>query len=413
MNALADFFRDLSLDVFDHPAANDAWESSALARSSDRQLVEAVVATITPPKESVSSSFILHAPLELLARTALLQHIPPTAKPAARRRIAEIAARYAQAADEVATPARTFADKAAAFSALRGALHDGDAEQADAAVTLLAAFASANEIRAALIDEIAPMLGAAGHAPILLAQLPDFEGVIDGLGGLLRAPIRALARAPGTRVTWHLTPARDAKQVECEATLFAALAKPTRFESPSTSIAPTVLAAETSGEAARVLSGLIDGVSVTAAQRVLLRIAAWSMLQDDPAHAPYGWTHCLTLPQALLQNADISRNHRALVAVATTEVLAFRATEGNTDIDVKQPLEGDAARAFHAPKDQRAALVESLAAFAATHRDAHVAKYTVACFQAAADDVEAANLFLAAAAHLHAWWRTREASRSG
>lgn len=413
MNTATHFFRQLPLEIFDHPAPNDGWESSSLAQSSDRQLIEAVAATISPPKATASSSFILHAPLELLARATLLHHIPAAAKPAARRRIAEIAARYAQAGDEVSTPALTFANQAAAVPALRNALRDADVENAHAAATSLATFTSANEIRAALIDDIAPLLGAAGHAPILLAQLPHFEGAIDGLGGLLRAPIRALARAPATRVTWHLTPAPVAMQVDGEAALFAALAKPVRFKSPSTSIAPTVLAAETSGEAARVLGGLIDGISVPAAKRVLLRIAAWSMLRDDPAHAPYGWTHCLTLPQALLQNADVSRDHRALVAVAATEVLAMRATEGNVDIDITRPLEGDAARAFHTPKHQRAALVESLAVFAATHRDAHVAKYTVACFQAAAADEEAANLFLAAAAHLHAWWRTRDASRAG
>jgi hypothetical protein len=412
MNPFTDLFRQHPLHDPGH-AHMDAWESSPLAQLSDHQLIDAVVATITPPKESASSSFILHAPLELLARAALLRHIPTAAKPTARRRIAEIAIRYAQAGSEIATPAITFTDQATALYALRGALAEGDVECADAAVTSLAAFASINEMRAALIDDIVPLLGAAGHAPILFAQLPHVDGAVRGISGLLRAPIRSLAHAPGTRVTWYLTETRAAAQMDTSAALFAALAAPVRFTAPSTSIAPTVLAAETSGEAARVLGDLIGNVSVAAAKRVLLRIAACSMLQDDPSHAPYGWTHCLTLPQALLQNAEASRDHRALIAIAATEVLAMRATEGSIDIDVTRPLEGDAATAFHTPVAERAALVESLATFAGTHRDAHVAKYTLACFQAAAADEPAAPLFLAAAAHLHAWWRTHDASHTG
>jgi hypothetical protein len=411
------FFRHLPLDVFDHPAPGDAWESSALAQSTDRALVAAVAAAITSPKISASSSFILHAPLELLARATLLRHVPAAVKPKARRRLAELAARYAQAGDAVAAPEMTLADKAAAFAALRVALQEGDVDGADSAATSLAALATAHEIRAALIDDIAPMLGAAGHAPILFAQMRDFDGAfngaIDDLIGLLRAPIRALARAPLARVRWHLAPTRTVARPDAESALFAALAKPVRFASPSTSIAPTVLAAETSGEATRVLGDLIDGISIAAAQRTLLRIAAWSMLQDDRTHAPYGWTHCLTLPQALLQNVDVSHNHRALIAVAATEVLAMRATQSVVDIDITRPVEDDATAVFRDAIEHRDALIESLAVFAATHRDAHVAKYTVACIQAAAADSEAAPLFLAAAASLQAWWRAHDATREG
>jgi hypothetical protein len=64
-----------------------------------------------------------------------------------------------------------------------------------------------------------------------------------------------------------------------------------------------------------------------------------------------------------------------------------------------------AAGAWHATTDQRAAVVARLASRAAAHEDAHLAKYTLACFDAARDDPEAGRLFLAAAAHLGAWWR--------
>ena len=45
-----------------------------------------------------------------------------------------------------------------------------------------------------------------------------------------------------------------------------------------------------------------------------------------------------------------------------------------------------------------------LATRAATHSDAHLVKYTLACFDAAADDPDHARLFLAAAGSLAGWW---------
>jgi hypothetical protein len=51
-----------------------------------------------------------------------------------------------------------------------------------------------------------------------------------------------------------------------------------------------------------------------------------------------------------------------------------------------------------------AAITTELASRAAVHPDAHVAKYTLACFDAAQADPDHTRLFLAAAAFLHGWW---------
>jgi hypothetical protein len=50
------------------------------------------------------------------------------------------------------------------------------------------------------------------------------------------------------------------------------------------------------------------------------------------------------------------------------------------------------------------AIATELASRAALHEDAHVVKYTLACFDAARADPEHARLFLSAAAFLHGWW---------
>ena len=141
------------------------------------------------------------------------------------------------------------------------------------------------------------------------------------------------------------------------------------------------------------------------------------MLQDNPDEAPYGWTHCLTLPQGLLRNQDASSNHHALIAVAATHVLANRAIHGRVAINVDAPQTTSqknlantdpvsaASIAFHAPLGARKEIMTELATYASTHEDAHLVKYTLACFEAAANDPDAAPLFIAAATYLGAWWR--------
>lgn len=399
MNTDAQTLRSLPLEAFDHPQPGDAWDRSPLVDASDARLAAAVVAAITPPKLAAASSFVLHAPLELLARVALLPHVAPAARAQARRQVAAVAVRYAHAGAEADEPRAGFASEAAALGALLAALGDGDPDGVDSALCFLLPRVPLWRLRAALVDALAPRLGAAAHAPILLAALPRVADRIAGVGGLLRAPLRTLAGS-AERITWHreTTAMAAAPSADPAHALFEALAAPPRLTSSSL-IAPTMLAVERSGDAARLLAGPVQTLSPQQAERVLLRVAAQSMLQDDPAHAPYGWTHCLSLPQALLANVDAATDTRALVAVAATQVLAFRATQGAVTLA--------AGAAPAAPALGRAERMTALATRAALHPDAHLAKYTLACFDAAARDAEAAPLFLAAAAHLGAWWDAR------
>ena len=60
---------------------------------------------------------------------------------------------------------------------------------------------------------------------------------------------------------------------------------------------------------------------------------------------------------------------------------------------------------WHVADDRVGSYVRRVATVAALHRDAHLAKYTLACLDAGRDDPAAGRLFLAAAAYLAAWWR--------
>ncbi|MEQ1929595.1 MAG: hypothetical protein ABL957_03560 [Parvularculaceae bacterium] len=416
MQETSERLRDLPLSGANAPGADEAWAKSPLSDLSDAELVASVAAAIAAPKRDADSSFLTHAPLELLARADLLAMVEPTARQRARRRIAAIAGDYARAGDEVAPPEERFDRTGAALCALLSALEGGDAETADAALVHLAARRPLAALARDLAEPLAPHLGAAGHAPILLAELIRVEGRIEGAGVLLRAPLRAMCKERAT-LGWQT--ARSAKSFGGDAAgeLMSRLAAVRPVRSPSPYIAPTMLAVEANRFAEDVLGDVTEGMTLDEARRAILRVAAHSMLQDDPASAPYGWTHALTMPLAVLATAEGASNPTALIRIAATHALGFRATMGKARLALRwaperrgsaslrnvEPAEA-ASAAYYWPADDLASLKRMLATRAATHGDAHLVKYTLASFDAAGADPQAAPLYLAATAYLGAWW---------
>ena len=389
---------------------------------SDAQLTDSVADRLQHPKADGVTSFTLHAPLELLARSALLTYVEADARDAARDRLAWLGQTYAAAGDEVGEPgSRAYDDLATAVDHLTAAINAGDLDDADATAAWLAEWATPVELSRALADDVIPRLSAAGHGSILLYLLPRVAPRSRAATRPLRGLVRELARHPDWGLTWQqdrTAPPSDGGD------LVAALRRPRSPGDPGSDfIFPTMSMVEQSGLAEELLDGPTRAVSLTQASQDLLRLAAASMVQDDPAAAPYGWSHCLTMPQAVL---GLARSGAATtppaVAVAATFVLGFRATQGTVEVDPgwSPPVTGDAlgaldgtpqdaaAGAWHATNGERAAVVARLASRAAAHEDAHLAKYTLACFDAARDDPGATRLFLAAAASLGAWWRAHD-----
>ena len=99
----------------------------------DAQLTDAVAAQLSPPKADGVTSFTLHAPLELLARTALLPLVEPGARDAARERLAGLGGAYVAAGDGVPEPApRAYddLDQDGVHAVHRGAGHEAGHEPA-------------------------------------------------------------------------------------------------------------------------------------------------------------------------------------------------------------------------------------------------------------------------------------------
>ncbi len=357
---------------------------------------------IAVPRAEAETSFTLHAPLELLARVGLLPYLRDDTGDDTRERtlarISRLAADYAATGTAVATPAAVeFVDSATAAASLDAALRAGDADRVDAIACWLAPRVDHHAARHLLAPAIVDSTAAAGHASIALHLLPR---VADGALpiSLVRGALRSIARQPGRRIDWFRSVDAPAGVDTSTTSLADALAAVPLLGRPGSSfIQPIMAQVQDSGLATRLLGpALRPGLDAAAAGRTLLRAAAWSMLHDDPHHAPYGWSHCLTMTQGVLTLADDGAPARTAVAVAATFVAGFRAAFGTQALG---SLDDDACTDRDVPAETE------LAAFAAAHHDAHLAKYTLACFHAAEADPAWRATYLRAAAHLAAGWR--------
>ncbi|HET6951348.1 MAG TPA: hypothetical protein VFI47_13285 [Acidimicrobiales bacterium] len=351
--------------------------------STDHLLVHQVARTLARPKDAPADSFVLHAALELLARAGLLPHVRVGEREAARARLRALAASYDAAGDPVEDPRPAAPDP----ERLVAALVAGDLDEVDAQAVAVARVATPGEVRRLLAAPTLASLGAAAHGSILLHLLVRTAAPLGLPLGLLRQALREMARYP----TWHLRWFEDPQEPAVTAALGEALLDVPHLGLPGSDfIFPIMSQAEESGIAPRLLGGITT--TPARAERDLARVAAWSMLQEPDEHVAYGWTHCLTMPQGAVRLADVADH---AVQVAATYVVGFRAAEGTVALDPTAGVDPAAD-----PAD--------LASYAAAHEDAHLAKYTLACFDAAAQDPEMRHLYLAAATRLAAWWRAED-----
>src|SRR5262245_23130653 len=254
---------------------------------SDAELVADVAEHVRHPREEPADSFVLHAPLELAARTALLPRVPEHARDAARERIVEIATQYEAFGPAIADPEpRDPGTPTEAAAALARAIDAGDLDEVDATAAALASVASGPELRALLAEAVVTRLSAAGHAPIFLYLLPRVAPRAGPRGAPPPPLARAPARQPDWRLTWHERRMRH-RHLPASA-LHAAIAATPRLGSPGSDfIYPLMSQAEQSGVAPDLLADPVAGVAVADAVPVILRAAAWSMLVEPPDHAPY------------------------------------------------------------------------------------------------------------------------------
>ena len=365
-------------------------------------IVTDVARVLSVPRQAPADSFVLHAPLELMARVGLLPLVHPDARPDAVARIGTLGELYEATGPGVTPsgPVRYERHEDAAV-ALADAVDRADLDAVDAAAVWLTDHAAHGEIRHLLGEAVVDSLAAAGHAPIGMHLLPRVAGGTLP-GGLLRGPLRELARQPGWRLRWFRSfPETIPATMDADsATLAEALRRVPMLGRPGSDfIFPLMSQAEDSGVAARVLGPVLAASpSTVTARRELARAAVWSMLHDDPSQAPYGWSHCLTMPQGVMSLAGDGVTPGTAIAVAATFVVGFRAAHGTIELPALGDTDGGD---ITGPPPT----IEALATFAALHEDAHLVKYTLACLHAAEADPAWRPTYLAAAAYLADWWQ--------
>ena len=407
------------LDHVDPDDIAGAWTARHLDRMTDAELLRAACQLLSIPRNEAANSFTLHAPLELMARAELLRSVSAQRRESARQRIIHIAATWSTTGGPTKEGDGTAHDEQP-LDVLTEALRQGDSEAADRAFVSLCASRDQDQIVADLVDIVLSHLGGAAHGAIFLELLPRFRlaGINPAL--MARTLIGEIARNP-SRLRWFDQPRPE---TAAGASLTDRLISPAAASEPSSHfVQPTMALVDDTGLAHRTLADVTHGLSIDEARRQLLPIAAMSMLQDAPANAPYGWTHCLTLPQATLAVAHRASDAQRAIDVAATYVLGYRATQSSGPIDpswepdrprrfVDEVTHLDpsvaAATAWHAQPDRRADITQQLIDHAAPHHDAHLAKYTLACIDASAHDPSNARLYLAAAAYLAAWWQQHD-----
>jgi len=370
-----------------------AYDERSMSEASDVRFVAAVGDVVQQSRSGAFDSFVLHAPLELAARAALLAYVSPSHRRRSRLRILAIAAVY----EAFGPGAAVSVDQEAGSPSITGfidAVEAGDPDAAEEAALRLAVLDPGDLVRL-LADFVVPLTSAAAHAPIFLhlLQRSDPRGSISAR---LLAPLaRELARDNGKAIRWveRFTAQRptDAGKLERQ------LRTVPSIDVESTFIHPIMEAVDGSGVARTVLGETLGRFDRSSASSVL-RVAAASMIHDDPASAPYGWTHCLTIPQAMIEIAPSCHHPDIALAVAATHVVGFRAALGNAQLPDR-------------PHDSYSAVdIDAVIDAASTHRDAHVVKYALACLDAAAYDPQARNLYHSAAAHLLDVWESLPAT---
>lgn len=351
-------------------------------------------AVIAVPKAAPADSFVLHAPLELLARVGLVPLVHPRRRAEAIAMIDRLRDEYERAGDPIETPVPVTIDEiddiATAARRLADALRAGEVDEVDRLAAALLPLLSPGDVGELLGETVATSLAAAGHSPIGCALLARVEPTLSS--SLLRGALHTIAGEPGSQISWHLPVTGEGDPT----LLHAAIAATPHLGEPGSSfIHPLMSQVQDAGVTFELLGPVLaDRYDVRAAANTLARIAAWSMVHDDPHHAPYGWSHALTMPQAVFALAGRGVHLRTALAVAATFTVGLRAGHGSENLPeaIDDEVGTDATW-------------EELATAAALHEDAHLVKHTLAAWHAATDDPAYEGLYRTAAARLVAWWQ--------
>ncbi|MFN8015250.1 MAG: hypothetical protein U0R17_01415 [Acidimicrobiia bacterium] len=141
--------------------------------------------------------------------------------------------------------------------------------------------------------------------------------------------------------------------------------------------------------------------------KLLMRIAALSMLIEDEEHSKYGWSHCLTLPHAIWSLLNFANDKSRYLKAATIYVASFRSINSKetiNPIELETYCEPDELSVFA----EHYVRMEEIISIGCTYKDAHLVKYIYTCFDLMKRDPQYAKLYIAAAGKLLSIWENED-----
>jgi hypothetical protein len=412
----------------------DEYERRELEALSDSEVCRQATAIISRPPAEGGSSFTLHAPLELMARAGLLPLVDPRERKLARLQLIASAVAFESSTIGREGPAKVaeFSNPGDAKAEFTRVFEKGDADGLEAIIMQYAVqFGTAGLVE--LLTPLAlPTLSGASHSHIGLWLLLRHGRTCDvGDVSLLRAAARALASDrkgklksfSGMAIEGDKTLKDDPAQVEKD--VIAKLKAPKRGKESYGSMRALVTAGEATGNADSLFADFVQHElthdQIDGAFRGILRTCAHNMLQHDEKYAKFGWSHCLTLPQAACGLSTFNINRRLALATALVWITAYRSVLSDHDLDLewkpaklkespslKEALQTSpdaaAARVWYADSEEIPSIKQALATEASIRTDQHLIKYTRACMDATSFDPSSERLYLSAAAHLCSIW---------
>ena len=421
-----------SLHGIDAKDVFETYRRRGLDRLSDRHLARSVAEIISQPGKGMTS-FTLHAPLELLARSGLLPLVQPDDRELARMQMVASAAAYEGGVEMLPAPTRVaaFGSLDEAGRQLAKVFTAADEDGLEAVVMQIAEEFGTSSLVNVLTPAVLPTLTSASHAHIGLWLLLRHGDVGDPRdASLLRAAARRLAADPKGRLAsfegMHVVGNRPLNKTpaQIERELLQRLADPPKGKSKGSGIRNLLEAAEATGNIDRYFGEIIkyqwNDAQIDAAFRAILRVSAHSMLQDDLAMAKFGWSHCLTMPQAACGLSSLNIHRKLGLATTMVWIMAYRTILSQRRLDFAyrpEIVQGAsliealhsapdvaASRFWHADPSELNAMRTLLASEAAVRNDQHLAKYTRACFDMCGFDPDHWRLYMAGAAKLCALW---------
>lgn len=353
--------------------------------NTDKDLFDAASAVVSREKAPGVTfndrSFLLHAPLELCARYFLLSLVDEEHANAARARIRLMAKKYHE-------------------------YRDADEEQH--------ALQTMPDIN---VEMWASSTLFASHGPILLALQHLLGETNSDIAHVVHRMNRTIMGDPAAQFVWVNDPPVVAElgpeHIENPTSwMFSNIANIQQTQEVDT-ISGQISSVQSAGLLDPIVSHLATIATFTDRAiyvepfKVLLRIAALSMVSEHATHAKFGWSHCATIPHSLFVLLGEAVHPDYLLKSAACYVATFRSTMGKVElhhIDLEEYCEQDEESVFA----EHYVRMEEIISHASAHEDAHLLKYTYTCFDMMKRDPHYSKLYIAAAGKLLEIWKSEE-----